>query len=358
MFLNNPSIKKSQLRSKIISQNGIDFLIEFLTIDNLTKKPLNVLKAPNQEVNRVKDVFEPPFEEGILFDDDFMNLGNHRVVFNKFPVKDNHLVLVSRSSKSQFTHLDLYEISELILLQNLINGIVFFNGGKNSGASQPRKHIQVIPFENISNDEFGIFKIYNRNKKEFFNNIVKIDLEKNHIINNHREYYLKEQRKDKTNSFNLNLTYYFEVLKIKQFEENGIEHLFVDLSKLKNYFNEESYETILTQNFEEYSKIVFIIYLNVLKNLKLINYNTLKNEACDIYNHFENDLEKIFYDYSLLYTQDWLFIIPRKSDRVKLQNGSLFLNSNSYTFSLLIKSEELENEIERIDIIKDIYTKL
>lgn len=46
-FYNNSSIKKSELKSKIISQNGIDFSIEFLQVDNLSKKPIVIQSYEN-----------------------------------------------------------------------------------------------------------------------------------------------------------------------------------------------------------------------------------------------------------------------------------------------------------------------
>jgi len=332
-FFNNPSIKKSQINSRIYTQNGIDFSIEYLAIDNVNKKPINISNnCSSGEPKKPNDVFEPPFEDGILLEENFMNLGNHRLLFNKFPIKDNHMILVSKDFKSQYTHLDLFEISELILLQNYVNGIVFFNGGKKSGASQPRKHIQCIPLENISQEEFGIFKIFNDQKIDFF---CKIDILRN--INGIKNTSVKMIKNDN------HLEDYFDILKIKKFEENGISHLFVDLTKIRNYFKNSEKEEFLIENFEEYTQIIYNIYLNVLNNLNLIN---------------EYNSENIFSDYSFLFTQDWLYVIPRKTDCVELKCGNLFLNSNSFTFSLLVKSQELEKEIQEIDIIKDIYTKL
>ncbi len=270
-----------------------------------------------------------------------MELDNHRIVFNKFPVKDNHLILVAKKPKSQYTHLNIFEISELILLQNYVNGIVFFNGGKKSGSSQPRKHIQCIPIENISKEEFGIFKIFNKHKNEFFQKV-----EINNFFSN-----LENKESDKEKNF----LDYIDILTLKNFKKNSIPHFFVDLSNLKTYFNNDSQEEILKENIEEYSKIIFNVYLNVLDNLNLIHKENIENElSCNN----DNLKKKILNDYSFLFTENWFYVIPRNSDCVEMKNGNLYLNSNSYTFSLLIKSEELEKEIEEVDIIKDIYTKL
>jgi ATP adenylyltransferase/5',5'''-P-1,P-4-tetraphosphate phosphorylase II len=258
--------------------------------------------------------------------------------------------MVSKEFKSQYTHLNLLEISELIVLQNFINGIVFFNGGKKSGASQPRKHIQAIPLDQISKEEFGIFKIFKQSKNEMFEKVPIC----NFPISNNDEDCIS------ISNYN-NLSEYFEVLKIKKFEENCIPHLFVDLTKLRNYFDKEKFEDILTDNLEEYAKIVYCIYLNVLQNLNLIANNNYieKKKDCDLNRNTEiEDLEKILSDYSFLYTKDWLYVIPRKTDCVEMKNGNLYLNSNSFIFSILIKSDDLEKEIEDIDIIKDVYTKL
>jgi len=276
------------------------------------------------------------------------------------------------------------------MLQGFVNGIVFFNGGKKSGASQPHKHIQCIPLENVFSQsqpqqEFGIFKIFNSfintedGKNDFFEKVESIKFNIDGYKNNsHDVYSIGSGNKDKKN-----LIEFFDVWKIKKFEENAIPHLFVNLTKLPSYFDKQKFEDILADDFQEYAKIVYCIYLNVLLNLNLISSNSvIIDSSSNRYDRKNNKIstemngklselrgnifdyclleerEKIFTDYSFLYTKDWLYVIPRKTDCVEMKNGSLFLNSNSYTFSILIKSEELEKEIEEVDIIKDIYTKL
>ena len=84
-FKNNPSICKfSSPIIETITEDGIDFQVR--VIEGLAKKPTGpaVKKA---------DVFMPPFEEGLFL---FDLTKTHRVVFNKFCVCDEHMVLITK----------------------------------------------------------------------------------------------------------------------------------------------------------------------------------------------------------------------------------------------------------------------
>ena len=49
-FINNPSLKKSEIISTIFRQNGINFSIEFLKVNNFSKRPINIPSNPNDSI--------------------------------------------------------------------------------------------------------------------------------------------------------------------------------------------------------------------------------------------------------------------------------------------------------------------
>ena len=71
--------------------------------------------------------------------------GAHIAVLNKYPVVEHHLLLVTREFASQEHLLDYADFHALALCLREIDGLGFYNGGKDAGASQPHKHLQLVP---------------------------------------------------------------------------------------------------------------------------------------------------------------------------------------------------------------------
>ena len=68
------------------------------------------------------------------------------VLLNKFPVLDEHMLLV-RAQKGHF-QTDALALADLEAAHSLLTslgGLFFFNSGKASGASMPHKHLQLFP---------------------------------------------------------------------------------------------------------------------------------------------------------------------------------------------------------------------
>ena len=161
-------IVKSQIIDELFLQDNIKYLIKYLKIDNTKNKPILINKK------EFKDPFAPPLFEDMIVSENFCDLNEHRILFTKFPLFKNQVLIVSREFKSQYTHLELENFRDLIILLNLIDGFGFFNGGEKAGASQPRKHLQAAPFNSLPEKNIGIFN-YIKNE----DNLEKINLEKN-----------------------------------------------------------------------------------------------------------------------------------------------------------------------------------
>jgi ATP adenylyltransferase len=69
----------------------------------------------------------------------------HVAVLNKFPVLAGHLLAVTRRFADQEALLDADDMAAVALCLASIDGLAFYNEGTVAGASQPHKHLQVVP---------------------------------------------------------------------------------------------------------------------------------------------------------------------------------------------------------------------
>ncbi|BCG01886.1 ATP adenylyltransferase (plasmid) [Paraburkholderia sp. PGU19] len=69
----------------------------------------------------------------------------HLALLNKFNVIDHHLLIVTRDFQRQEALLDLADFEALMACMAEFDGIGFYNGGPEAGASQPHKHLQIVP---------------------------------------------------------------------------------------------------------------------------------------------------------------------------------------------------------------------
>lgn len=87
------------------------------------------------------DPFDPP-EEALTLG----ALGPHHLaVLNKFNVVDHHLLLVTRRWADQDELLDADDFRALWACLEQVDGLGFYNGGRDAGASQRHKHLQLVP---------------------------------------------------------------------------------------------------------------------------------------------------------------------------------------------------------------------
>jgi ATP adenylyltransferase len=87
------------------------------------------------------DPFLPPEKDLTVAD----VTDTHVAVLNKFNVVDNHLLIVTRHFEDQDSLLTLLDFEALWLCMAEYNGLGFYNGGREAGASQQHKHLQMVP---------------------------------------------------------------------------------------------------------------------------------------------------------------------------------------------------------------------
>lgn len=69
----------------------------------------------------------------------------HVCLLNKYPVIDNHLLLITREFESQEEPLTQQDFIALSRLLDEADGLIFYNCGADAGASQLHKHMQWVP---------------------------------------------------------------------------------------------------------------------------------------------------------------------------------------------------------------------
>ena len=100
------------------------------------------------EQAKKKNPFLPPFEEGQVVCD---ILDRHRLLFNKFSVCDEHVLLVTQEFESQMSLLNKSDWLSALVTCRSLDAMLYFNCGFLSGASIPHKHMQLIPYASLFN---------------------------------------------------------------------------------------------------------------------------------------------------------------------------------------------------------------
>ncbi len=87
----------------------------------------------------------------------------HNLVLNKYPVIFNHFILATKENKPQtnlleeddlyLTHACLQAWKQDVAGQSVHSLFAFFNSGEHSGASQPHRHLQFLPIEDMKGSE-------------------------------------------------------------------------------------------------------------------------------------------------------------------------------------------------------------
>lgn len=302
----------------------------------------------------------------LLIENNLLNENNFNILFNKFPVIDNHILLTTKDYKKHQTHISINEIRNMLIINSLFSSICVFNGGYNSGASQPRKHFQFVPLDNLfncsKNKTFGIFKIVDNYKFNRFN--IKCN------ININDTYDIIEE------------TEYLTILKLNELkssiEKPISDHILCIFNKNITTFN--------CINDLSSSLFIYYVYIKLLCLLGLID-KSINIDYKDIQSFYDpirlnsinvDNLNSIYYpfknfddenyliqdnkSYSFLLTENFMFLSKRKKHKLDLsfdkQNISLNLNSFSYMFSFLVKDKKEFDIICNENIIDKIFTEL
>lgn len=119
---------------EVVSDGGIDFQV---------RKATNLVRKQTVTRQRAPD-FDPfsPYEQDLYVGDAGPE---HAVLFNKFNVLEEHLLIVTRAFEHQDQPLNASDFAALARCWSRREGLAFYNCGGISGASQRHKHLQLVP---------------------------------------------------------------------------------------------------------------------------------------------------------------------------------------------------------------------
>ncbi|NJK38304.1 MAG: phosphorylase [Oscillatoriales cyanobacterium SM2_3_0] len=128
-----------------VDQAGMRFLVR--VSQNLVRKEAaasqrNLKKVVKEKATKESNPFLP-YDQNLFVAD---LSPTHVCLLNKFNVVDHHLLMVTREFEAQENLLTLPDFEAMWLCLAEVDGLVFYNGGPQAGASQPHKHLQLVPF--------------------------------------------------------------------------------------------------------------------------------------------------------------------------------------------------------------------
>lgn len=118
-----------------LADSGVRFVVR--QVSSLVRKP----SVPPSSPQPFADPFLP--HDPDLFVADIS--ATHFALLNKFNVIDHHLLIVTRAFEPQDALLDLDDFTAWFACLSEFDGLGFYNGGREAGASQPHKHLQIMP---------------------------------------------------------------------------------------------------------------------------------------------------------------------------------------------------------------------
>ncbi len=123
-----------------LEDSGVRFFVRVLA--GLRRKAEARRKQDRAEqAGRDANPFLPPEPELVVAD----LSETHLAVLNKFNVVDHHLLIITRRFEEQEMLLTPGDFEALWLCLREYDGLGFYNGGAEGGASQRHKHLQVVP---------------------------------------------------------------------------------------------------------------------------------------------------------------------------------------------------------------------
>ncbi len=98
----------------------------------------------------------------------------HTLILNKYPVQIGHMLLITNSWKPQNGWLNEDDFNAIQNVDNDTTGLWFFNSSKESGASQPHRHFQLLPrhYEESICPRYDWFCSLLNNKKHEYSEIA------------------------------------------------------------------------------------------------------------------------------------------------------------------------------------------
>jgi sulfate adenylyltransferase (ADP) / ATP adenylyltransferase len=123
----------------VVEDAGVPFVVR--SVSSLERKRLEARRVEQTPDGRARNPLmppEPPLTVGDI-------TPTHVGVLNKYPVVEHHLLVVTKQFVPQEAALDRDDFVAVARCLAQIDGLAFYNGGREAGASQPHKHLQLVP---------------------------------------------------------------------------------------------------------------------------------------------------------------------------------------------------------------------
>ena len=124
-------------RQAILTDDGLDFVVR--SVSSLQRKP-RIPSGPGDSATLVNPFL--PYEQALFVADVSTQ---HVALLNKFNVMEHHLLLITREFEHQEMLLTSADFAALWCCLQEYPALGFYNGGRIAGASQPHKHLQLVP---------------------------------------------------------------------------------------------------------------------------------------------------------------------------------------------------------------------
>lgn len=127
------AIQPIRTTDEYVEQGGVRFIVRLVHA-----------LAQKEQANEAPKPINPflPCDSTLLVTD---LSDTHRCVLNKYHVVDHHLLIVTNQFEEQESLLTFNDMHALLLCLKEIDGLGLYNGGLQAGASQPHKHLQIVP---------------------------------------------------------------------------------------------------------------------------------------------------------------------------------------------------------------------
>lgn len=133
--LSRGRLESIQTASRVVVDQAIPFVVRWTSV--LRHKPSGLGSGAPSNPNP----FLPPEKDLVVS----MIPPAHLAVLNKYNVIDRHLLVVTRRFERQEQLLTPDDFNAARYCLTRMDGLVFYNGGIDAGASQPHKHLQWVP---------------------------------------------------------------------------------------------------------------------------------------------------------------------------------------------------------------------
>ena len=127
-----------ETEEEVVRDAGIDFVVR--RVSGLARK--------EEYKRRARRETGPPANPFLPYEPDLFVAGvsnSHVALLNKFNVIDHHLLIVTRRFVHQESLIAGEDFAALAACLAQLDGLGFYNGAVLAGASQPHKHLQLVP---------------------------------------------------------------------------------------------------------------------------------------------------------------------------------------------------------------------